>query len=191
MLPRRSLSRVARLEGSSKGRRGLGPPKSRHGASTSPCHIPSLSGVLLLAGLREQGSGEILRLRHLSWSGDAKGGEGGGAQGRKGMWPTDLSTDLRNSSLASCPSSPSPGLWALLSGWVAGIEGDSSLTTRLYLFGCEPGEGNGTPLQCSCLENPRDGGAWWAAVYGVAQSRTRLKRLSNSSCEPCSLLFSR
>src|SRR5574342_292401 len=43
------------------------------------------------------------------------------------------------------------------------------------------GEGNGNPLQCSCLEDPRDGGAWWAAVYGVAQSRTRLKRLSSSS----------
>jgi len=43
------------------------------------------------------------------------------------------------------------------------------------------GEGNGTPLQHSCLENPRDGGAWWAAVHGVAQSRTRLKRLSSSS----------
>ena len=43
------------------------------------------------------------------------------------------------------------------------------------------GEGNGNPLQCSCLENPRDGGAWWAAVYRVAQSRTRLKRLSKSS----------
>ena len=43
------------------------------------------------------------------------------------------------------------------------------------------GEGNGNPLQCSCLENPRDGGAWWAAVYGVAQSRTWLKRLSSSS----------
>ena len=42
------------------------------------------------------------------------------------------------------------------------------------------GEGNGNPLQCSCLENPRDGGAWWAAFYGVAQSRTRLKRLSSS-----------
>ena len=42
------------------------------------------------------------------------------------------------------------------------------------------GEGNGNPLQCSCLENPRDRGAWWAAVYGVAQSRTRLKRLSSS-----------
>ena len=43
------------------------------------------------------------------------------------------------------------------------------------------GEGNGNPLQCSWLENPRDGGAWWAAVYGVAQSRTRLKWLSSRS----------
>ena len=43
------------------------------------------------------------------------------------------------------------------------------------------GEGNGNPLQCSCLENPRDGGAWWAAVHWVAQSQTRLKRLSSSS----------
>ena len=43
------------------------------------------------------------------------------------------------------------------------------------------GEGNGNPLQCSCLENPRDGGAWWAAIYVVAQSWTRLKRLSSSS----------
>ena len=43
------------------------------------------------------------------------------------------------------------------------------------------GEGHGNPIQCSCLENPRDGGAWWAAVYGVTQSWTRLKRLSSSS----------
>ena len=43
------------------------------------------------------------------------------------------------------------------------------------------GEGNGNPLQCSCLENPKDGGAWWAAVYGVAQSQTRLTWLSSSS----------
>ena len=42
-------------------------------------------------------------------------------------------------------------------------------------------EGNGSPLQCSCLENPRNRGAWWAAVYGVTQSRTRLKRLSSNS----------
>ena len=57
------------------------------------------------------------------------------------------------------------------------------MTERLHFhfsFSCT-GEGNGNPLQCSCLENPRDGGAWWAAVYGVAQSRTRLKRLSSSS----------
>ena len=42
------------------------------------------------------------------------------------------------------------------------------------------GKGNGNPLQCSCLENPRDRGAWWASIYGVAQSRTRLKQLSSS-----------
>ena len=50
------------------------------------------------------------------------------------------------------------------------------------------GEGNGNPLQCSCLENPRDGGAWWVAVYGVAQSRTRLKQLSSSSSKVSSLI---
>ena len=49
------------------------------------------------------------------------------------------------------------------------------------------GGGNGNPLQCSCLENLRDGGAWWAAVYGVAQSQTRLKRLSSSSSNDSSL----
>ena len=55
-------------------------------------------------------------------------------------------------------------------------------TERLYFpfsLSCI-GEGNGNPLQCSCLENPRDGKAWWAAIYGVAQSRTQLKRLSSS-----------
>ena len=53
--------------------------------------------------------------------------------------------------------------------------------TSLSLFTFMPGEGNGNPLQCSCLQNPRDGRAWWAAVCGVTQSRTRLKRLSSSS----------
>ena len=60
---------------------------------------------------------------------------------------------------------------------------ESDTTERLHFhfsLSCI-GEGNGNPLQCSCLENPRDGGAWWAAVYGVSQSRTRLKRLSSSS----------
>ena len=45
----------------------------------------------------------------------------------------------------------------------------------------EGGEGNGNPLQCSCLENPREGGAWWAAIYIVTQSRKRLKQLSSTS----------
>ena len=51
------------------------------------------------------------------------------------------------------------------------------------------GEGNGNPLQCSWLENPRDGGAWWAAIYEVTQSQTRLKRLSSSSSSESSFLF--
>ena len=57
---------------------------------------------------------------------------------------------------------------------------ESDTTERLHFhfsLSCI-GEGNGNTLQCSCLENPRDGEAWWAAVYGVAQSRTRLKWLS-------------
>ena len=59
---------------------------------------------------------------------------------------------------------------------------ESDTTERLHFhfsLSCI-GEGHGNPLQCSCLENPRDGGAWWAAVYGVAQSRTRLKWLSST-----------
>ena len=73
--------------------------------------------------------------------------------------------------------------WRSLAGcspW--GLE-ESDTTERLHFHFsllCT-GEGNGNPLQYSCLENPRDGGTWWAAVYGVAQSRTRLKRLSSSS----------
>ena len=60
---------------------------------------------------------------------------------------------------------------------------ESDTTEQLHFQFSLPciGEGSGYPLQCSCLENPRDGGAWWAAVYGVAQSRTRLKQLSSSS----------
>ena len=52
------------------------------------------------------------------------------------------------------------------------------------------GEGNGNPLQCSCLENPRDGGAWWAAIYEVTQSWTWLKRLSSSNSSNRSIVFS-
>ena len=76
--------------------------------------------------------------------------------------------------------------WAGLPRWSvvknppasAGATGDSGLIPGL---GRSSGGGNGNPLQCSRLENPRDGGAWWAAVSGVAQSWTRLKQLSSSS----------
>ena len=63
--------------------------------------------------------------------------------------------------------------------------GELDTTERLHFcfsLSCV-GEGNGNPLQCSCLENPRDGGAWWAAVYGVTQSWTQLKWLSSSSSQ--------
>ena len=66
----------------------------------------------------------------------------------------------------------SVGLLRVGQDWATSL----SLFTFHYI-----GEGNGNPLQCSCLGNPRDGGAWWAAVFGVAQSRTRLKWLSSSS----------
>ena len=72
--------------------------------------------------------------------------------------------------------------WRSLVGYSPQGREESDKTQRLHFHFsllCI-GEGNGNLLQC-CLENPRDGGAWWAAVYGVAQSPTRLKRLSSSS----------
>ena len=73
--------------------------------------------------------------------------------------------------------------WRSLVGCTPWGREESDTTERLHFhfsLSCI-GEGNDNPLQCSCLENPRDGGAWWAAVYGVAQSQTQLKRLSSSS----------
>ena len=75
--------------------------------------------------------------------------------------------------------------WAEEPGKLQSMDGVAMSRTRLsdftftFQFSCI-GEGNGNPLQCSCLENPRDGEAWWAAIYGVAQSRTRLEGLSSS-----------
>ena len=73
--------------------------------------------------------------------------------------------------------------WRSLVGWRPRGSEESDTTEWLHFhfsLSCI-GEGNGNPLQCSCLENPRDGGTWWAVIYEVAQSRTRLKRLSSSS----------
>ena len=83
--------------------------------------------------------------------------------------------------------------------WWAAVYGVAQSWTRLkrlhfdFSLSCT-GDGNGNPLQCSCLENPRDGGAWWAAVYGATQSQTRLKGLSSSSSRvkhKCQLLIRR
>ena len=72
--------------------------------------------------------------------------------------------------------------WRSLVGCSPWGREESDMTEQLHFhfsLSCI-GEGNGNPLQCSCLENPREGGAWWAAVYGVAQSWTWLKWLSSS-----------
>ena len=80
--------------------------------------------------------------------------------------------------------------WRSLEGCSPWDRWGSDTTERLHFdFSLSYiGEGNGNPLQCSCLENPRDGGAWWAAVYGVTQNRTRLKWLSSSSSSSSSYL---
>ena len=73
--------------------------------------------------------------------------------------------------------------WRSLEGCSPWGRWGSDMTERLpfhFSLSCT-GEGNGNPLQRSCLENPRDGGAWWAAVYGIAQSQTRLKWLSSKA----------
>ena len=83
-----------------------------------------------------------------------------------------------------------PHGWKSLVGCSPWGRWGSDTTERLHFhfsLSCI-GEGNGNPLQCSCLENPRGGGAWWAAVYGVAQSQTRLKWLSSS--RPLSYIMS-
>ena len=79
--------------------------------------------------------------------------------------------------------------WRSLVGCIPWGHEESDTTERLHFqfsLSCT-GEGNGNPLQCSCLENPRDSRAWWAAIYGVAQSQTPLKRLSSSSSSSSSM----
>ena len=85
----------------------------------------------------------------------------------------------------------SHGRWSLVGCSPRGRE-ESDMTERLHFHFsllCI-GEGNGNPLRCSCLENPRDGGAWLAAVSGIAQSRTQLKRLSSRSSSSNPLQYS-
>ena len=83
--------------------------------------------------------------------------------------------------------------WRSLVGCSPWGHEESDTTERLHFhfsLSCI-GEGNGNPLQCSGLENPRDGGPWWAAIYGVAQSWTRLKRFSSSSSSSSESLWAK
>ena len=101
----------------------------------------------------------------------------------------DSLDELKGIYLATSQWHPTPVLlpgkshgWRSLVGCSPWGREESDTTEQLHFhfsLSCI-GEGNGNPLQCSCLETPRDGGAWWAAVYGVSQSRTQRKRLSSS-----------
>ena len=75
------------------------------------------------------------------------------------------------------PRMEEPGRLHSMGSWKVRHDWATSLHFSLSCIGKE----NGNPLQCSCLKNPRDGGAWWVAVYGIMQSQTWLKRLSSSS----------
>ena len=125
---------------------------------------------VLLVLIRELAGAE------LGWGGDATPSEGPGDPSQKReprLWSTGMVCSQGRSVYQQTLIHPACGDSPCICSGHAG----QGKGVRLPFLG----EGNGNPLQCSCLENPRDGGAWWAAVYGVAQSRTRLKRLSSSS----------
>jgi len=98
---------------------------------------------------------------------------------------TEKAMATHSSTLAwKIPWMGEPGRLQSMGSWRAGT------TERLHFHFLLSyiGEGNGNPLQCSCLENPRDREAWWAALFGVEQSRTQLKRLSSSSSNSCEVI---
>ena len=91
---------------------------------------------------------------------------------------TEKAMEPHSSTLAwKIPSMEEPGRLQSMGS----LESDTTERLHFHFSLSCIGEGNGNPLQCPCLNNPTDGGAWWAAISGVAQSQTRLKRLSSSS----------
>ena len=101
------------------------------------------------------------------------------------FWPLDLNWDIGLAGFWTCqpPESHEPipyNLFAYVNIFLLKVQ-HSSCKKCICVISCKNGKGNGNPLQDSCLENSVDGGAWWAAVHGVAQSQTRLKQLSSSS----------
>ena len=146
---------------------------------------PSMTNSFIKLLLKERGARDTFRCKNLVLK-----------KKKKQLFLTFIKETLHGKFLGTCASvqrrqwHPTPvlsprkphGRRSLVGCSPWGCE-ESDTTEQLhfhFLLSCI-GEGNGNPLQCSCLENPRDREALWAAVYGVAQSRTRLKRLSSSS----------
>ena len=128
--------------------------------SYSVCSSPSLLSEMLKAGSRVQFWRNVLELKGFPHS----------LVSKEFACNAEVKVKVKGNSLSRVP---------LFAGDPGSIPGSERC----------PGEGNGNPLRYSCLENPRDGGAWWAAVYGVTQSWIRLKWLSSSSSS--SILYSR
>ena len=170
--------------------------------SSSPQSFPA-SGSFLMSQLFTSGgqsigasaSTSVLPMNTLDWS--PSGGTGWISLQSKGLSRVFSNTTVQKHQLFSTKLSLWRRQWqsipVLLPGEFHGQRSlvgcspwgrkESDTTEQLhFLFSVSCiGEGNGIPLQCSCLENPRDGGAWWAAVYGVAWSQTQLKWLSSSN----------
>ena len=100
-----------------------------------------------------------------------------------GAWASVVATQRRQWHRTPVLSPGKSHAWRSLVVYIPWGLKESDTTERLHFHFSfsHIGEGDGNPLQCSCLENPRDRGAWWAAIYGVTQSRTRLKQLSSSN----------
>ena len=188
--------------------------EAQSNSSTGIRYVPGHTGVLLLGfypstprmwdvkGARDSSQGgeweerqdlpscqrRLCSERMMSWVVSGQSGKTLGTlrESPVGRWSPSLDPRNMVGGGGLCPQG-----CCLLRGVVC--MGPSTLLSRappaLIFSGCI-GERNGNPLQYSCLENPRDSGVWWAAVYGVAQSRTRLKRLSNGSSSSMPILLS-
>ena len=134
------------------------------------CHLQAHMGELLQVGRFGHDRGNQFQVLVTTWSLELLS-RGSWSLRRRQWHPTPVLVPGKSHGRRSLVGCSPWGRW----------ESDTTERLHFHFSLSRIGEGNGNPLQCSCLENPRDGGAWWAAVYGVKQSRTQLKQLSSSS----------